>query len=134
MTSEPTRRSDARRRPAVDPEVQQGPWGVLHAALAFLLEVAALAAFWYIGSRLIHGVGGLALGLGVAAVFVGVWAVFVAPRAPRRIPWPWRPVAALALFIAAGAGLLAVGQALGGAMIAVAVVDAGLAFWLRSRV
>lgn len=132
MTSDPVRRRDARRR-VDDSEVPSGPWGILHAVLAFALEVAALGACWYIGSRLVPGAGGVVLGLAVAAVFVVAWAAFMAPRARRRIAWPWRPLAALALFVLAGVWLLALGQWPGAVMIAVALADTVLAYWLRRR-
>ncbi|BCT76734.1 hypothetical protein SCMU_25760 [Sinomonas cyclohexanicum] len=130
MSSDGTRRRDARRAPAGS-ELPPGPWGVLHGVLAFVLEVAALGACWYIGSRLVPGAGGVVLGLAVAAVFVVAWALFMAPRARRRIPWPWRPLAALALFVVVGAGLLALGQWAGAVMIAIAIADTVLAYRLR---
>lgn len=132
MTSDGTRRRDA-RRPGLDPEMRAGAWGVLHAVLAFALEVGALGAFWYAGSRLAPGAGGLIIGFLAAALFVAVWAMFLAPRARRRIPWPWRPVVALALFVLAGAWLLALAQWAGAALIVVALADTVLGYWLRRR-
>lgn len=132
MTSDATRRRDA-RRPELDPEMRAGAWGMLHAVLAFALEVGALGAFWYVGSRLAPGAGGLVVGFLVAAAFVVVWAMFLAPRARRRIPWPWRPLVAVGFFVLAGALLLALGQGAGAALIVVGLADTALGYWLRRR-
>lgn len=132
MTSDGTRRRDA-RRPDRGPEVPEGPWGLLHAVVAFALEVAALGAYWYIGTRLAPGAAGIFVGILAAAALAAVWALFMAPRARRRIQWPRRPLAALALFVAAGAGLMAYGSWWGAAMIVLAAADTALAFWLRRK-
>jgi hypothetical protein len=45
-------------------------------------------------------------------VVVALWAAFVAPRAPRRLPDPWRFLLELAIFAAATVGLAAAGHVL----------------------
>jgi hypothetical protein len=106
---------------------------MLHAALAFLLEVATLGACWYLGSRLAPGAGGAVAGLLLAAAFAVAWGVFMAPRAPRRVPWPWRPLVALGAFGAAGLAAAAAGQPLGLALAVAALADTVLAFWLQRK-
>lgn len=133
MTADRTRRRDSRRTAGAAAEIPSGPWGTLHAALAFTLEVAALGAYWYIGSRLAPGPGGVAAGLVLAGAFAAAWALFMAPKARRRVPWPWRPLAALAAFAVAGVGAAAFGQPLGLVLVALALVDTVLEFWLRRK-
>lgn len=133
MTSDATRRRDARRPVPPGPGVPTGPWGALHAALAFLLEVAALGASWYVGSRLVPGAGGAVAGLVLAAAFAVAWGLFMAPKARRRIAWPWRPLMALAAFAAAGLAAAACGLPLGVALAVLALADTVLAFWLRRK-
>lgn len=133
MTADGTRRRDSRRTAGPAPEIPSGPWGTLHAALAFTLEVAALGAYWYIGSRLAPGPGGVVAGLVLAGAFAVAWALFMAPKARRRVPWPWRPLAALAAFAVAGVGAAAFGQPLGLVLVALALVDTVLEFWLRRK-
>ncbi|GAB2734988.1 DUF2568 domain-containing protein [Sinomonas soli] len=133
MTSDATRRRAGRRPAPRGREAPGGPWNILHAALAFLLEVAALGASWYLGSRLAPGAGGAVAGLVLAAAFAVAWGVFMAPRAARRIPWPWRPLMALGAFGAAGLAAAAAGQPLGLALAVLALADTVLAFWLQPK-
>jgi hypothetical protein len=132
MTTDGTSRTRAHvRRRADPPGLPPGPWGVLHAVIAFALEVAALGAYWYVGSRIVGGPGGMVLGLVVAAAVAVLWGAFLAPRSRRRLRWPWLPLAALGIFAVAGLGLVAVGLGPWGAvMIAVAIANAALALWL----
>ncbi|AMM33246.1 hypothetical protein SA2016_2579 [Sinomonas atrocyanea] len=133
MTSDATRRRDSRRPAAPGPEAPGGPWGMLHAALAFLLEVAALGAFWYIGSRLAPAAGGAVAGLVLAGAFAVAWGLFMAPKARRRISWPRRPLVGLAAFAAAGLAAAACGQPLGLVLAVLALADTVLAFWLQRK-
>ncbi len=92
-------------------------------ALAFLLELCALAALAYWGfntgsDTLIH----IILGIGAPLIAAIVWGTFLAPRAAKRIP----PLASLVLkilvFGAAALGLAAVGQTTLAVVFAVLVV------------
>ncbi|MFI5613084.1 DUF2568 domain-containing protein [Amycolatopsis sp. NPDC051903] len=62
-------------------------WRIGNLALAFLLELAAIAALGYWG---FHAGGSTAgkflLGLGAPAVAIGLWALFAAPTASLRTP------------------------------------------------
>src|SRR5436305_469570 len=88
-------------------------------ALAFVLELVALAALAYWGVQTgSSGLGQILLGLGAPLALVVVWGLFLAPRAGWRPPYPARlalkggvlGVAALAL-AAAGQPVLAIGFA-----------------------
>ncbi|MGW4486607.1 DUF2568 domain-containing protein [Amycolatopsis sp. NPDC004368] len=60
-------------------------WGNL--GLAFLLELAAIAALGYWGFNAAEGTAGkLLLGLGAPTVGIGLWALFAAPTASLRTP------------------------------------------------
>jgi Protein of unknown function (DUF2568) len=85
-------------------------------ALAFLLELAGLAAFGYWGFVVPTGLAAkLLLGLGVPIVAAVLWGVFASPRATVPLPAPvkfgfqvtWFGAAAAALAVA-GRGWLAV--------------------------
>jgi predicted permease len=122
-----------RRRGEPAQALSAGPAEILQAVLSFVLEVAALGAFWYIGSTLFRGAGGMTSGLVVAAAVAVGWGLFMAPKARRRVPWPWHPLVALAVFAAAGLGAAAAGQPLGLVLAAVALGNTVLTFWLRRK-
>jgi hypothetical protein len=88
--------------------------------IRFLCEVAAVVALvWW---------GWPWWGLLAGAVVIGFWGVFVAPKAPRRLPDPWRFASELVIFGVATAGYWAVGQqALAVVFAVLAVVTAALA-------
>jgi hypothetical protein len=77
-------------------------------ALAFLLELCALAALGYWG--FVTG-GGLpakiGLGVGVPLLAAVLWGVFESPRASLPLPEPWHLLFALAFFGCAAAALYA---------------------------
>jgi hypothetical protein len=77
-------------------------------ALAFLLELCALAALGYWG--FVTG-GGLpakiGLGVGVPLLAAVLWGVFESPRASLPLPEPWHLLFALAFFGCASAALYA---------------------------
>lgn len=122
-----------RARRSDPPVLVPGPWGTLNVALAFLLEVAMLAALAYAGFRAIPP-WSVVLGIGLPTAAIALWGAFLAPRAARRLRWPWLPFASLAVFVASGVALLTAGQAMGGVvLIVLAVANTVLGFWLRRR-
>lgn len=70
-----------------------------NAAVAFLLELALLAALAYWGvtadeDLLVR----IALGVGAPALVILVWATLLAPKSRRRLRMPWLLIAKLVLF------------------------------------
>jgi hypothetical protein len=94
----------------------------LNATLAFLLELALLAAAIAIGLLL-----PVPLGVRVAAavllpvLVIAVWAVWVAPRAPRRLLPGSRLIVQIVLFALAVLGLAVSGQVVWALVLAVLV-------------
>ena len=99
----------------------------LHAvneALAFLLELAALAALAWWGSETGHGTAAhLILGIGAPVVAVVLWGLFAAPRATVKLPLPG--VLAVKAVVFGGAALALWGVGHGGLAIAFALVALG---------
>ena len=89
----------------------------LNLALRFACELAALVAVGWCGSE-INPVLGVVFPLVVAAV----WGLWIAPKARRRLADPLRFVLELAVFAAATAALLSVGQVLLALVFAAAAV------------
>jgi hypothetical protein len=94
-------------------------------ALAFLLELAAMAAFAIWGATV-----NVAVAIAAPAVMVLLWAVFAAPRSGRRLPAAWRAVFQLTIFALAAVALVAAGSAVAGLVLA--VVAAGNAVLLTA--
>ena len=92
------------------------------AILGFVLEVAMLAAFVFLGFRQ-DSPWDLILGIGIPAVLVVAWGVFLAPRSERRLKPAIVCWVALALFLLAAVALFAAGAALWGTLMA--LVSAG---------
>jgi hypothetical protein len=90
-------------------------------ALRFLLELCLLAAFaaWGFGRG---GVSGVLLGIGVPVAAATVWGLLVAPKAPNRLPDPWRLALELVLFALGTAALAAAGYGNLALVFGVAVV------------
>ncbi len=83
----------------------------INLALAFILELAMLAAFAYWGFR--TGSTGLAkgaLGVGVPLIVALIWGMFMAPRAARRLKGASYFVLKGVLFLLATLGLAVAGQ------------------------
>ena len=79
--------------------------------LAFLLELAALAAFVYWGVATGQGAAAkIALGVGAPLVAIAVWSLFGAPRAKWRLRGPWRAFLHVIFFGGAAAALFIAGQ------------------------
>jgi len=94
--------------------------------LSFLLELAMLGAVVYWGFAAHRSLTvRLLAGVGLPILLITFWALFMAPRSPRRIPWPWEPGVALLLFLlAAGLLLLAGRPVLAVVLAALAVLNA----------
>ncbi|HEX8036687.1 MAG TPA: YrdB family protein [Ktedonobacterales bacterium] len=92
-------------------------------ALAFFLELCALAALGYwgfhVGGTTLAKVG---LGIGVPLLTVVVWGLFIAPRATVKVPDPLNLILRIVVFSLAVAGLAAAGQPTWALALGVAVV------------
>ena len=95
---------------------------MINLALAFGLELAALAALAYWGFTTGPGVLAWVLGLGAPLVMVVVWGLWMAPTAARRLPDPGRMVAQLGIFGIAALALAVAGQPGWAAIFAVLTV------------
>jgi hypothetical protein len=104
----------------------------MNAALAFLLELAMLAAFGYWG---FHGEKSLAakwlLGLGLPVITIVVWAMYLAPRAANRLGNISGNLLSLILFLCAAAALFHTGHMLLAMIFASAAIlnRALILFW-----
>jgi Protein of unknown function (DUF2568) len=94
-----------------------------NAALAFLLELAALGALAYWGFTTGPGTPSkVALGIGGPLLAAVVWGLFAAPRAKFRLPLAWVLVVKALVFGAAAAALYATGNRTLAVALAVIVV------------
>lgn len=108
----------AQKRAAAPP--QPGPVGPVEVAV-FLAELLMLAGFAVAGARLVPGGSGIVLAVLLPLVAVTVWALLLAPRASRRLAYPYRLVGKLVLVLIATVLLLLSGStAWGGVVLAVA--------------
>jgi len=101
-------------------------------AVAFLLELCALAALGYWGFQTGDGwIAKVALGVGVPLLVALVWGAFVAPKALVKVPMPLRLALKAAVFGAAAVGLATAGRpALAWVFAAVVVVNLALVYAL----
>ena len=80
-------------------------------ALAFFLELCALAALGYWGFRVGSGtLAKFALGIGIPLLTAVVWGLFIAPRATVTVPAPVNAALRILVFGLAVAGLAAAGR------------------------
>lgn len=80
-------------------------------ALAFFLELCALAALGYWGFHVGSGMlAKVALGIGVPLLTAVVWGLFIAPRATVTVPAPVNMALRILVFGLATAGLAAAGR------------------------
>lgn len=109
-------------------------WRGLVLVTRFLTELVLFAALAYAGAVL-PGQLALKIALAVAApaAAIVVWGMYVGPRARRRLPEPWRFLAEVMLFAAAGAGVTAAGHPLIGVFL-VSVAGIGVAALTRAAV
>ncbi|HWS36339.1 MAG TPA: YrdB family protein [Actinoplanes sp.] len=106
-------------------------WRGLVLVIRFLTELVLFGAFGFAGAVLPGPlVAKIVLAVAVPAVAIVVWALFLAPRAGRRLPEPWRFLAEVVLFVAAGAGVAAAGHPSTGILL-VGVAGVGVAALTR---
>ncbi|MFB6087351.1 MAG: YrdB family protein, partial [Haloarculaceae archaeon] len=97
--------------------------GAATLGIRFLLELGALAAVGRWGFGVGTGATRYALALGAPLALAAAWGALVSPKAPWRLPDPWRLGAELVAFGLAVAALVAVGRPLlagGFALLAIA--------------
>ena len=93
-------------------------------ALRFLLELGALAAVGYWGLETGDGTTGWLLAAAAVGAVVVVWALYVAPKARFDLAHQLRFAVELAVWVTAGAALIATDHVwLGVAFVLVAVVS-----------
>ncbi|HEY8595768.1 MAG TPA: DUF2568 domain-containing protein [Devosiaceae bacterium] len=102
-------------------------------ALAFALELAAVAAFgWWAYSLLQGGVMRWMLALAAAGIAVGLWGWLAAPRSTSRLELPWLALFKIAFFALAALSLAGAGHprlaALLGGFAATQLALSGLVF------
>ena len=91
-------------------------------ALKFALELAALAALAFWGSRVGPVAVNVLLGVAAPLAMAVAWGRFAAPRSPTRLARGPRVAFELAVFAVAGAALAAAGEPLLGAVLLVVAV------------
>jgi hypothetical protein len=88
-------------------------------ALAFLLELAVLAAVGYWGFTVRPALGiRLLAGIGTPALFIAIWAIFGAPKAPVQLKGVVRIAFGIVWFGAGAAALVAAGRWTWGVVLA----------------
>jgi hypothetical protein len=93
-----------------------------HLVIRFVLELAALAAAAIVGASAGSPPFGLAGALVAAVGFVVVWGLWIAPRARYALPPMARHLIGTAIMVAAGIGLVLVGQPLVGQVLVGAIL------------
>jgi hypothetical protein len=91
-------------------------------ALKFLLELGALAAFAYWGSRTGPTAVNVVLGVGAPLAMAVVWGTWAAPKASRRLAGRARIGLELSVFTLAALALVAAGAPVIAAIFAALVV------------
>jgi hypothetical protein len=81
-------------------------------ALKFVLELVAVAALAYWGSRLDGVLVSVLVGIAAPVIVVVLWGLFAAPRSSRRLPSRLRVPFELGVFALAAGALVAVGWTL----------------------
>jgi uncharacterized membrane protein YfcA len=108
------------------------PLELANVALAFVLELAALAGFALLAAWVPDGWLRLAAGVVAMAVFVALWAQWAAPRAKRRLEMPALLVFKIAIFAVAALGFFASGQwVLCGVFVVLSAINFGLMGYFR---
>lgn len=88
-------------------------------ALAFLIELAALVTFAFVGVLLPDGIIRLVAGAAAVAVFVALWGRYAAPRARRRLKGQPLLLFKIAVFTLAVIVLWAISQPVWAAMLGI---------------
>ncbi len=92
-------------------------------ALAFILELCALAAFGYWGFSTGNGLLlQIVLGIGAPLLMIVVWGIFLAPMSTRRLRPPLRQILTLVVFGVAALALISSGQATPALIFAVTAI------------
>lgn len=101
-----------------------GATGTVALGVRFLLELGALVAVGNWGWTAGIGPGRYALAVGGPVALAVAWGLLVSPKAPWRLPDPWRLAGELLAFGLAAAAMAAAGRpAAGVAFLVVALVD-----------
>ena len=101
-----------------------GVFKILNLALAFLLELALLAAWGWSGNTSVGGIGGIALAILLPAAVAVIWGLALSPKPRFKLAAPIRLGLETLLFLGAGAGLLINGQALlAGLLVGIWIVN-----------
>ena len=120
-------RLGARRRCEVS-----GALKFINLALAFILELAMLAAFAYCGFHAGDStLGKLLLGIGIPVLVAVIWGIWMAPNSARRLKGAAYLGLKIVLFGLAVAALIMTGQTGWGAVLAVLFIvnTIGLYVW-----
>ncbi len=107
---------------------------VLNDILSFLLELAMLVAFGYAEFHCTENTGlQYVLGMGIPVIIILFWAQWMAPKAKKRLPYPWLLIVTLFLFEAAALSLyLAEVKELAVVFGIVALINVGIRFWFKN--
>jgi hypothetical protein len=96
-------------------------------AIRFLLELCALAAVAYWGSRVSDStVGNVVVAIAAPVGMAAFWGILLAPNSRHRLEQPLRTLAELAFLAVAVAALVAVDQPVLAAILAAAALVNGL--------
>jgi hypothetical protein len=94
------------------------------AAVAFLLELCALAALGYWGAHAGNGVWAYVLAALTPLAAAVIWGTFLSPRAPVQLPTVPKVALRLAVLLGGALALAAAGRGLlAGALAAVVIAD-----------
>jgi hypothetical protein len=91
-------------------------------ALAFLLELCALAALAIWGAKTGSGAGAVVLAIAAPAAMAVVWGAFLSPRAAFPLHGPGKFIAATVVFALAAAALATTGSEIWGFALVFAFV------------
>lgn len=119
-------------RPAIR-SLSGRPWWAANEALAFLVELVALACLFWWGFSLADVLAvQLLLGTGVLAIAIALWGTFAAPRARVRLPLAGVLVVKAVVLGGGAYGLYRVGHPVAAVVLAVVVMgNTGLAETFR---
>jgi hypothetical protein len=105
------------------PHAGRGALLLANEALAFLLELVALAALGYWGFHVGHGTAArLALAIGAPLLAAVVWGLFAAPRATFKVPTAGVVAVKVLVFGSATAAFFGTGHPVLGIVFAIVVV------------
>lgn len=107
----------------------------LNDVVSFLLELTMLAAFAYAGFHVgNHKAVHYMLGIGIPVLVVIFWSKKMAPKAKKRLPYPWVLIVAFLLFEASAVALYFSGKIKGSIILAImALINTGLRFVFKDR-